>query len=79
MKFRSTKRPTTEIDARPFRDYTAKLDHSAKEPIMAPGGWLVLLSFFAVVTIGVLYSHFGRMILAPIVEPSVAWVMSFVR
>lgn len=76
---RRTPKPPNEIEARPFRDYVAKPDKGAMEPIMAPGGWLVLFGLVVSVGAGVIYSRLGRATLAPIVEPSVDWLMSFVQ
>lgn len=64
--------PSKQIDLE-RREYRA--EPRKGEPIMAPGGWLVLVGVAGVA----LYYYVGARVLGPLIEPAVQWVMSFFR
>lgn len=68
----SVRKPPDQIDAVPFQDYVPKPDKGAREPILAPGGWWVILGFAAVSA----YGYFGSRFLRPFTEPVGNWVTS---
>jgi hypothetical protein len=67
-----TRTPPRQIEAVPFKDYVSKPDKGAREPIVAPGGWLALIAFAAIGA----YGYFGSKLLRPLTEPVGAWVTS---
>ena len=65
-----SRKPPDEIEAVPFKDYVPKPDKGVREPILAPGGWLILIGFAAFSA----YGYFGSRLLRPLTEPVGDWV-----